>query len=52
MYFDVILQKQPDSGYIARPVLCPDSSVHGTTEQEAVNAETYTMGNIAFITKG
>ncbi len=36
MNFDVILQKQPDKGYIARPVLWPDSSAHGTTEQEAL----------------
>ncbi|MCP4713449.1 MAG: hypothetical protein GY869_32875, partial [Planctomycetes bacterium] len=36
MNFDVILQKQQDNGYIARPVLWPDSSAHGTTEQEAL----------------
>ncbi len=36
MNFDVILQKQPDKGYIARPVLWPDSFAHGTTEQEAL----------------
>lgn len=36
MNFDVILQKQPDKGYIARPLLWPDSSAQGTTEQEAL----------------
>ncbi|MCI0485750.1 MAG: hypothetical protein L0229_04030 [Blastocatellia bacterium] len=37
MTFDVILLKQADNGYIARPVLWPDSAVEGTTEQEALD---------------
>ena len=36
MTFDVILQKQTNNGYIARPVLWPDTSVHGGTQQEAL----------------
>lgn len=36
MTFDVILQQQPNDGYIARPVLWPDSSVHGATQAEAL----------------
>ncbi len=36
MTFDVILQKQLDNGFIARPVLWPDSMVRGETEQEAI----------------
>ena len=36
MTFDVILLKQADDGYLARPVLWPDSVVHGTTEEEAL----------------
>ena len=35
MTFDVILLKQAENGYVARPVLWPDSVVHGATEQEA-----------------
>ena len=37
MTFDVILLKQADNGYIARPVLWPDSAVQGATEQEALD---------------
>lgn len=37
MTFDVILLKQADNGYSARPVLWPDSVVHGATEQEALD---------------
>lgn len=37
MTFDVILFKQGDDGYVARPVLWPDSAVHGATEQEALD---------------
>ena len=37
MTFDVILFKQADNGYVARPVLWPDSVVHGTTAQEALD---------------
>jgi hypothetical protein len=36
MTFDVILQKQVSDGFIARPVLWPDSVVHGATEEEAL----------------
>lgn len=32
----MILQKEAENGYIARPVLRPDSTVHGETEQEAL----------------
>jgi hypothetical protein len=37
MTFDVILLKQAEDGYAARPVLWPDSVAHGTTEQEALD---------------
>ncbi len=37
MTFDVILSKQADNGYMARPVLWPDSVAHGATEKEALN---------------
>jgi len=36
MIFDVILFKQVDDGYIARPVLWPDEVAYGATEQEAL----------------
>jgi hypothetical protein len=36
MTFDVVLVKEANNGYIARPVLWPDSAVHGATEQEAL----------------
>jgi hypothetical protein len=36
MTFDVVLVKEANNGYIARPVLWPDSTVHGATEQEAL----------------
>ena len=36
MTFDVILFKRAENGYVARPVLWPDSAVHGATEQEAL----------------
>lgn len=38
MTFDVILVKQADDGYIARPVLWPDVAAHGATEQEALDS--------------
>ena len=37
MTFDVIVLRQVDNGYSARPVLWPDSVAHGTTEQEALD---------------
>ena len=37
MTFNVILLKQADDGYTARPVLWPEAMVHGATEQEALN---------------
>ena len=36
MTFNVILHKQGENNYAARPVLWPDSVVHGATEQEAL----------------
>jgi predicted RNase H-like HicB family nuclease len=36
MTFDVLVLKQPDNGYIARPVFWPDAIAHGATEQEAI----------------
>lgn len=36
MTFDVILFKQADNGYIARPAFWPDQVAHGATEQEAL----------------
>lgn len=36
MIFDVILLKEKENGYIARPLLWPDSATHGATEQEAL----------------
>lgn len=36
MTFDVILLKQADDDYIARPVLWPDSAAQGKTEKEAL----------------
>ena len=36
MNFDVIIHKQTDDNYVARPVLWPDSAVHAATEQEAI----------------
>jgi len=35
--FDVILFKLAGNGYVARPVLWPDSVAHGATEQEALD---------------
>lgn len=37
MTFAVILQKQASNGFIARPVLWPDSVVHGATAEEALS---------------
>lgn len=37
MTFDVILTKQAEDGYVARPVLWPEAAVHGATRQEALN---------------
>jgi len=36
MSFDVILHKQSDNNYLARPVLWPGSSVQATTEKEVL----------------
>ncbi|MEZ4659692.1 MAG: hypothetical protein R2911_19225 [Caldilineaceae bacterium] len=36
MAFDVILMQQANNGYLARPVLWPDTSVQGATRQEAL----------------
>ncbi len=36
MTFDVILSKQADEYYIARPLFWPDTVAHGATEQEAL----------------
>ncbi|NOZ06352.1 MAG: hypothetical protein GXP41_08390 [Chloroflexi bacterium] len=36
MTFAVLLMKQTDDGYTARPMLWPDSVVYGTTKQEAL----------------
>ena len=37
MTFDVILLRQAGNGYIARPLLWPDKTVHGNTEEEALD---------------
>lgn len=37
MTFDVVLLRQIEDGYLARPVLWPDAAVHGDTEQEALD---------------
>ncbi len=37
MTFGVILLKQANNGYVARPVLWPDVEAQGTTEQEALD---------------
>ncbi|MEZ4861022.1 MAG: hypothetical protein R3C14_06945 [Caldilineaceae bacterium] len=37
MTFDVILRKHPNNGYSARPVLWPDITVHGATQQEVLH---------------
>ena len=36
MTFDVIVLKQAENGYLARPVLWPESVVEGATKQEAL----------------
>jgi predicted RNase H-like HicB family nuclease len=36
MTFDVLVLRQPDNGYIARPIFWPDAVAHGATEQEAL----------------
>ena len=38
MVFDVILFKQADNGYVARPTLWPDEMAYGATEQEALES--------------
>jgi predicted RNase H-like HicB family nuclease len=38
MNFDVILQKKAKDGFVARPVLWPESVAYGATEQEALAA--------------
>lgn len=37
MTFDVILQQQGENNFIARPVLWPDSSVKGASQQDALS---------------
>lgn len=37
MNFDVMLFKQPENGYVARPIFWPDVAAHGETEQEAID---------------
>jgi predicted RNase H-like HicB family nuclease len=36
MTFDVVLLKQPNNGYVAKPVLWPEAVAHGDTEQQAL----------------
>ena len=36
MNFDVLVLKEPENGYVARPLLWPDSAVQGATQQEAL----------------
>ena len=38
MIFDVILFKQVDNGYIARPTFWPNEVAYGATEQEALDS--------------
>lgn len=38
MVFDVMLVKEAENGYTARPVLWPDVETHGETQQEALEA--------------
>ena len=37
MTFDILLIKQAENGYIARPVLWPESVVYGPTEKDALD---------------
>ena len=37
MIFDVMVLRQVDNGYSARPVLWPDCVAYGATEQEALD---------------
>ena len=37
MTFDVMLIKQAEIGYIARPVLWPESVAYGPTEKDALD---------------
>jgi len=37
MVFDVILLKEPNNGYLARPIMWPDVVAQGATEQEALD---------------
>jgi predicted RNase H-like HicB family nuclease len=37
MIFDVILLKEANNGYVARPILWPDVMAQGATEQEALD---------------
>lgn len=46
MTFDVILTKQAEDGYVARPVLWPEAAVHGTTRQEALNLVRVLIGDL------
>ncbi|MEM7132601.1 MAG: hypothetical protein AAF702_40230 [Chloroflexota bacterium] len=36
MTFDVIIQKQGENDFIARPVLWPDSAVNGSSQQDVL----------------
>jgi hypothetical protein len=38
MVFDVMLVKEAENGYTARPLLWPDVETHGATQQEALEA--------------
>ncbi len=38
MIFDVILFKQTNNGYVARPTFWPNEVAYGATEQEALAA--------------
>lgn len=37
MIFDVMLIKETENGYIARPVLWPESAVYGPTEKDVLD---------------
>lgn len=46
MNFDVLVTKQPEDGFIARPVLWPSVEAQGNTEQEAVNRITHLLRDL------
>lgn len=37
MIFDVLVLKESENGYLARPILWPDSVAKGATQQEALD---------------